>query len=69
MESLYILIPIAVLFVAIAVGIFFWAVKSGQFDDLEAEGKRILFDDRQFKASDNNQPNQSDQSVTEKKNR
>ena len=45
MESLYILIPIAMLFVAIAVAIFFWAVKSGQFEDLDAEGKRILFDE------------------------
>ena len=44
MESLLILIPIAVIIVAAALGIFFWAVKSGQFDDLDTEGKRILFD-------------------------
>jgi len=45
MKSLFILIPIAVVFVSVAVVIFFWAVKSGQFDDLDTEGKRILFDD------------------------
>lgn len=45
MESLFILIPIALVFVAIAIRIFFWAVKSGQFDDLDTEAKRILFDD------------------------
>ena len=39
------LIPIAMIFVAIAVGIFFWAVKSDQFEDLEREGSNILFDD------------------------
>jgi len=45
MESLFILIPIALVFVAIAIRIFFWAVKSGQFEDLDTEAKRILFDD------------------------
>lgn len=45
MDSLYFLIPIAIIFVATAVKLFFWAVNSGQYDDLETEGQRILFDD------------------------
>jgi cbb3-type cytochrome oxidase maturation protein len=45
MESLYILIPIAIIFVAIAIWIFLWAVKSNQFDDLERHGHNVLFDD------------------------
>lgn len=45
MEIIFMLIPIAMIFVAIAVGIFFWAVKSDQFEDLEREGSNILFDD------------------------
>lgn len=45
MDSLYILIPIAIIFVGIAVKIFLWAVDSDQFDDLDVEGQRILFDD------------------------
>ncbi len=45
MESLYILIPIAIIFVAIAIAIFLWAVKSNQFDDLERHGHNVLFDD------------------------
>ncbi|KJG25160.1 cbb3-type cytochrome oxidase assembly protein CcoS [Photobacterium angustum] len=45
MESLYILIPIAIVFVCIAIGIFLWAVKSEQFDDLERRGYDILFDE------------------------
>ncbi|KUJ81559.1 cbb3-type cytochrome oxidase assembly protein CcoS [Microbulbifer flavimaris] len=45
MDSLYFLIPIAIVFVSIAVKVFFWAVNNGQYDDLNTEGRRILFDD------------------------
>lgn len=45
MEILYILIPLAVVLVAVAVGAFFLSVKSGQYDDLEGPGHRILMDD------------------------
>lgn len=45
MDSLYILIPIAIVFIGSAVKLFFWAVNNGQYDDLETEGRRILFDD------------------------
>ncbi|MDN7123675.1 cbb3-type cytochrome oxidase assembly protein CcoS [Pseudidiomarina terrestris] len=51
MESLYILIPIAVLFVIIAVAIFFWAVRSDQFEDLERQGMNVLLDDDDPKQS------------------
>lgn len=47
MESLYLLIPLSLLFVGVAVAIFFWAVKSGQYDDLQRESERILFDDEE----------------------
>lgn len=45
MESLYLLIPVAIIFLVIAVRVLFWAVNSGQYDDLETEGHRILFDE------------------------
>ena len=45
MTSLYLLIPIAIVFVCIAVGVFLWAVKTEQFDDLERQGYDILFDE------------------------
>ncbi|MDP5146523.1 cbb3-type cytochrome oxidase assembly protein CcoS [Shewanella sp. ULN5] len=45
MSIIYVLIPIAMLFVLIAVAIFFWAVKSEQFDDLDRQSVSILFDD------------------------
>ena len=49
MESLFILIPLAVLFIALAVRVFFWAVDSGQFDDLEGPAHSILYEDKTIK--------------------
>ena len=45
LSSIYVLIPLAILLVSIAIGVFFWAVKSNQFEDLERHGSSILFDD------------------------
>lgn len=45
MSILYILIPLSLVLLAFAIWAFFWAVKSGQFDDLEGPAHRILFDD------------------------
>ena len=45
MDVIYGLIPGMILLGLIGVAIFFWAAKSGQFDDLEGEANRILMDD------------------------
>ncbi len=45
MQSLFLLIPIALLFSLAAIALFSWAVRSGQYDDLEKEATSILFDD------------------------
>lgn len=45
MSIIYVLIPIAIILVLLAIGIFFWAVKTNQFEDLERQGFSILFDD------------------------
>lgn len=45
MESLYLLIPIALLFCAIAIKLLLWAIDSGQYDDLDKEAWKILADD------------------------
>ena len=51
MDSLAILLPIALLFFGIAAGLFWWAVSDKQYQDLDREGQRILFDvDRERKA-------------------
>jgi cbb3-type cytochrome oxidase maturation protein len=46
MSIIYILIPIAIILTSIAVYLFFWAVKTEQFEDLEKQGMSILFDEK-----------------------
>lgn len=48
MEVIYYLVPVALVILVIAVGIFFWAVKSGQYDDMEGPAHRILMDDEEL---------------------
>lgn len=45
MESLYILIPLSVALVLAILAVFGWALNKGQFEDLDAEGERILTGD------------------------
>ncbi|HEY0063623.1 MAG TPA: cbb3-type cytochrome oxidase assembly protein CcoS [Telluria sp.] len=45
MEALYLLVPLSLCIVVLAVWIFFGASESGQFDDLDGPGMRILHDD------------------------
>ena len=45
MESLYLLIPLSIVLVFLIGVIFWWSVRSGQFDDLEGPGFRVLMDD------------------------
>lgn len=45
MESLYLLIPLSVVLVLLIGGILVWAVMSGQFEDLDDAGKRVLDED------------------------
>ena len=45
MEILYLLIPMALGIVGVALWAFLWAVRTGQFDDLEGPAHRILMDD------------------------
>lgn len=45
MSILYLLIPLALLLLGVAVWAFFWAVGNGQFDDLDTPAMQILLDD------------------------
>ncbi len=45
MEILYILIPVSLVLLGVALWGFFWAVRSGQFDDLDSPATRILMEE------------------------
>jgi cbb3-type cytochrome oxidase maturation protein len=44
-EILYLLVPLSVVMVFAIGALFWWAVRSGQFDDMEGPAHRILMDD------------------------
>ena len=45
MTILYILVPVAIVLVIIAICVFNWAVNNGQYDDLDSPAHSILFDE------------------------
>lgn len=45
MDILFLLIPLSVVLVLMILGGLGWAIHRGQFEDIEAEGERILLDD------------------------
>jgi cbb3-type cytochrome oxidase maturation protein len=45
MDILYLLIPLSVALVFVILAGLWWAVNRGQFEDIEAEGERILRND------------------------
>lgn len=45
MTSIFLLIPLAIGLLAVAIWAFVWAVRNDQFEDLDTEASRILFDD------------------------
>lgn len=47
MSMLYVLIPLAILLLAAAVWALVWAIRTGQFDDLESHGWSVVLDDDQ----------------------
>lgn len=45
MSVMFILLPLALVFAAAALGVFIWAALSGQYDDVHTPAVRILYDD------------------------
>lgn len=58
MDIIYLLLPVALIIVIIIIAVFFWAVKSDQFEDMEGPAYRILMDDDE---GDNKTPVESAQ--------
>lgn len=72
MESLYFLVPCALVFIALAIKVLFWAINNGQYDNLDTEAHRILFDvekNKPGKASDSKEKNPDSQSTVEHQNK
>ena len=45
MDILYLLIPLSIVLVFLIGAVFWWSLRSGQFDDLEGPAHRVLDDD------------------------
>ncbi|MBF0291392.1 MAG: cbb3-type cytochrome oxidase assembly protein CcoS [Nitrospinae bacterium] len=65
MEVIYGLLPLIAILGLAMVGILFWAIRSGQYDDMEGPGWRVIMDDddpllpnrrKETSASDTPQP-------------
>ena len=66
MSMLYILIPLAVILLAFAVWALVWAIRTGQFDDLESHGWSVVLDDDQRPPGDPEQEDESSRNEEEK---
>jgi len=62
LDIIYWLIPLSICILIVAVIIFFWAVKNGQFNDLDTPAINILLDDDIPKPIDLSKSSQSNQS-------
>jgi cbb3-type cytochrome oxidase maturation protein len=57
MDLIYILLPFCLLLASVSVGLFIWAVRSGQFEDMTTPAIRMLFDDDEPKKPAAKEPN------------
>ncbi|WP_432798590.1 cbb3-type cytochrome oxidase assembly protein CcoS [Poriferisphaera sp. WC338] len=60
MSVIYIILPLALILAAIALAAFIWAVKGGQFDDIDTPSIRMLHDDQQLSTPTKPESNQQD---------
>ncbi len=60
MSVLYLLIPIGIIFLLLAVLFFFWAIKNGQYDDMESQALKIVIEDHQSKPEKSNDENDNE---------
>lgn len=52
MSILYVLIPLGLVLLGVAVAVFFWAVGNGQFDDMDSPAMSIFDESDRVKKSD-----------------
>lgn len=51
MNVLVFLIPLALIFGLVGLAAFVWALRSGQYEDLDCAGERVLLDDERSPGS------------------
>lgn len=66
MSILYLLIPLAVILMLVAVVFFMWTIRTGQYDDLEGPAHRILMDDDDPMIPGNDPESKNVEKVTDK---
>jgi cbb3-type cytochrome oxidase maturation protein len=69
MEIIYLLIPISLILLALIVWILLWAVRDGQYDDLEGPAYRILMDEDKIVERDVIPPKKSVKKASKKNSR
>ncbi|EAW31796.1 FixS [marine gamma proteobacterium HTCC2143] len=57
MEGVFMLIPVSLVIVFMVITVFVWSVKNGQYEDLDKEAQRILFDDDELDIDTTPTPN------------
>ena len=61
MSSLYLLIPLSLLILMVAISIFFWAIRSRQFEDMEGPAQKVVLDDlRDYKLKNSREKQKPD---------
>ena len=64
MDILYLLIPLSLVLVFVIAALFWWSLKSGQYEDMEGPGHRILMDEDRTDVLKSRSTVDSDQSAT-----
>ena len=65
MSILYLLIPLGLVLLVLALWAFFWAVRTGQFDDLDTPAVQLLLDDDDAPPADRSAPPHTNRPASE----
>ena len=68
MDVIYGLIPLMIVIGLVMVVVFFWAVKSGQYDDMEGDSNRILMDEDEPVVNHKENKSENDKAEIDKRN-
>ena len=55
MEIIFLLIIVSLVFIALLAAALYWAIRTGQFEDMEGHGHQILMDDDKVNLQDDDE--------------